>query len=366
MVHLRPPISDARREPDEADQSTMNNVDVAVVIVSYRSAELTVDCLRSIVPEQAGSGLRIRAIVVDNASGDTPVIARAITENGWSSWVTLIESPKNGGFAYGNNIGFHKAFADGIPTYFHMLNPDTRVLPGGISALTHFLDTHPDVGIAGSQQEDDHGGIWRSAFGFPSMLSEFATRSQLGTVQRLLQPWLPVQRVRGTAGPVDWIGGASLMIRREVVETIGGMDEGYFLYFEEVDFCFRAKEAGFATWHVPESRVTHIAGQSTQITGHDAAPKRMPAYWYESRRRCFDRLYGPAYAILTDVAALLGYSLGALKRLLTRHGENQYPYFAIDLIKHSLIWPENRKQTAVKHIPRFVLVRESASTDCCS
>jgi N-acetylglucosaminyl-diphospho-decaprenol L-rhamnosyltransferase len=340
----------------------MNIVDVAVVIVTYRSAELTVDCLRSIVSEQSASGLRIRAIVVDNASGDAPSVTRAIEENGWSSWVTLIEAPRNGGFAYGNNLGFQRALAEGSPTYLHMLNPDTRVLPGGISELVRFLETHPDVGIAGSQQEDDHGDVWRSAFGFPSMLGEFATRSQLGTVQRLLRPMLPVQRLQHTAGPVDWIGGASLMIRREVLEAIGGMDEGYFLYFEEVDFCYRAGQAGFSTWHVPESRVTHIAGQSTQITGHDAAPKRMPAYWYESRRRCFNSLHGAGYAIFTDIVALLGYGLGALKRGLTRRGENAFPYFATDLIKYSLLWPENRRQSAVKHVPRFALANEGVTT----
>lgn len=331
----------------------MNVVDVAIIVVSYKSADLTIDCLRSIEPERATRRLNLRAIVVDNASGDAPAIAQAITENRWSSWVSLIEAPRNGGFGYGNNLGFERAFASGPPAYFHMLNPDTRVLPGGIAALVDFLEAHPDVGIAGSRQEDINGTIWRSAFTFPSTATEFVARARMKLALELLQPWLTPWQISSTAHQTDWIGGASMMIRRKVLESIGGFDESYFLYFEEVDFCFRARQADFATWYVPESHIMHIAGQSTQITGHQAAI-RMPSYWYESRRQCFAKMHGTFYAILVDAAALLAYALGSIKRLITDDGGNAIPHFIGDVIANSMLWPSNRKRAFVRNIPRFI------------
>src|SRR4026208_586369 len=94
----------------------MNDVRVTIAIVTYRSAELTINCLRSIEVERSVTGLRISAIVVDNASGYAPTIAQAIAANGWSSWTTLIESPINGGFSYGNNLAFQRAYQEGPPT----------------------------------------------------------------------------------------------------------------------------------------------------------------------------------------------------------------------------------------------------------
>ncbi len=116
----------------------MSDIDVAIAIVTWRSAKLTIECLRSIEPELNTKGLRIRAIVVDNASGDAPAIAKAIAENSWSSWVTLIDSPTNGGFAYGNNVAIRHAYETGPPDYVHLLNPDTEVRKGAIGAAGAF------------------------------------------------------------------------------------------------------------------------------------------------------------------------------------------------------------------------------------
>src|SRR5512146_2302794 len=103
----------------EATMSGGRDLDVAVIIVTYKTADLTVRSIRSIEPERAAAGLRIRVLAVDNASGDSPAIARAIDENGWSSWVTLISAPRNGGFAYGNNLGIQHAYAVAAPDYIY-------------------------------------------------------------------------------------------------------------------------------------------------------------------------------------------------------------------------------------------------------
>src|SRR5664280_1137632 len=167
----------------------MSDIDIAIIIVTYKCADLTIDSLRSIEVERSTPGIQIRVIVVDNASGDAPPIAQAIETNRWSSWVTLIEAPRNGGFAYGNNLAFQRAYADGPPAYFHLLNPDTRVLPGAIGALVRFLETHRDVGIAGSRLGDIDGDDWSFAFRFPSIVSELDGGIQFGLVRRMLKPW---------------------------------------------------------------------------------------------------------------------------------------------------------------------------------
>src|SRR5665213_883110 len=112
---------------------------VAVVIVSYRSAALVIECLRSLVHEQASPDIQLNAIVVDNASGDFATIASAISAEGWHSWATVIEAPRNGGFGYGNNFGIAHAWKKFCPDYFHLLNPDTLVRPHAATRLVDFL-----------------------------------------------------------------------------------------------------------------------------------------------------------------------------------------------------------------------------------
>jgi GT2 family glycosyltransferase len=233
-----------------------------------------------------------------------------------------------------------------------MLNPDTRVHEGAIGALVRFLEAHPEVGIAGSRFENLDGSDWPMAFRFPSLLGELATGLQLGLATRVLQPWVVAKHMSPVPQPIDWVAGASMMIRRAVLDSIGGLDENYFLYFEETDFCFRAERAGFSTWYVPESRVMHIAGQSTKLTERNAAPKRLPVYWFESRRRYFASTHGLRYAMAVDVVALLAHGLGSLKRIVQRRSDRGVPHFLRDLAKHSALWPRNRKLPSIK---RFVL-----------
>jgi N-acetylglucosaminyl-diphospho-decaprenol L-rhamnosyltransferase len=319
----------------------MRVVDVAIAIVTYRSADLTIDCLSSLEAERVTPGVHIRAIVVDNASGDDEAIAKAIGKHGWWSWVTLVTAPKNGGFAYGNNLAIKYAMSDGPPQYVHLLNPDTVVRKGAIGELVRFLEAHPDVGIAGSSYETLDGSPWPTAFRFPSLLSEFESGLQFGLATYILRRWVVPQTMTPVTQPIDWIPGASMMIRWSVFDRIGGFDETYFLYFEETDFCFRAKRAGIPTWYVPASRVMHIGGQSTNVSSHKRVPERLPAYVFESRRRYFVANHGVAYAMIADVVALLAHALGSLKRTVL--GRRDVPYFLTDLLRNSVLWSRNRR-----------------------
>jgi hypothetical protein len=326
-------------------------LDIAVIIVTYRSALLAIEALRSLLSERSTPGLRIRAVVVDNDSGDLPLIAEAVKDNDWSSWVTLVPAPENGGFAYGNNLGIQTAYASGIPSYVHLLNPDAQVRPGAIGSLVSFMEAHPQVGIAGSSFENLDGSDWPVAFRFPTLFSELNEGLELGFVSRLLRPWIVARQMTLSNEVVDWICGASMLIRPQVFAAIGGLDENYFLYYEETDFCRRAKEAGFPTWYVPESRVMHIAGQSTQVTGRITEPRRLPAYWFESRRRYFATTFGIGRAIAIDVVTVLAHAIGSVKRTLQLRQHKAVPHFIRDLVRHSVLWRRNRNFPPIRCAP---------------
>ena len=316
----------------------MPDVTVAVIIVSYRSAGLAIESLRSLQAERAAAGLAIRAVVIDNASGDFPQISRAVEENGWGSWVTTVLAAHNGGFAYGNNLGVRHALQSGPVDYLYLLNPDTQVRPGAIATLVRFLESQPRIGIAGSSFENADGSEWPIAFRFPSLLSELSQALAFGPLIRLLDQWAVAKHMsQGMPQQVDWICGASMMIRTAVFEAIGGLDEGYFLYFEETDFCLRAQRAGFQTWYVPESRVMHVGGQSTGVTERNTAPKRLPGYWFDSRRRYFTKAFGIAHAAAIDLVVLVTYPLGWLKRLALRQRHESVPHYYRDFIRGSVL-----------------------------
>jgi len=317
-------------------------LDIAVIIVTFKSAILTIESLRSLLTERATPGLNLRAIVVDNASGDLPAIADAVRRFDWSSWVTLVLAPKNGGFAYGNNLGIERAYSSAAPGYVYLLNPDAQVRPGAVGSLVRFLESHPEVGIAGGRFENLDGSDCSIAFRFPSMMSEVDRGLEFGLVSRLLKPWNTVRHMGRSNERVDWICGASMMIRPEVFAAIGGLDENYFLYFEETDFCWRAREAGFSTWYVPESCVMHIGGQSTAVAFLTDGPKRLPPYWFESRRRYFFVTFGVLRAMTIDVVAVVAQLLGSLKRILQGRQDRAIPHYLRDFIRFSVLRQRNR------------------------
>ncbi len=326
----------------------MNKANVVVVTVSYQSASFVIDCLQSVQNERAlATDLNIKMVVVDNASGDTPQIAEAVRMNQWSDWVTVLTAPRNGGFGYGNNFGVQYALANLQVDFFYFLNPDTVLRQSAIPELVNFLNQHPQAGIAGSCYELLDGEIWPYAFRFPTILSEISEGMEWGLVDKVLNKWKVPVDMQQIEQPVDWISGASMMMPRSAVEQLKGFDESYFLYFEETDLCLRARRMGIQTWYVPSSRVMHNSGQSTKVTLLNTDPKRLPDYWYESRRRYFIRNHGVVYAIFADLFVVLAKTVGILKSMfkskLLGNKDKKVPYFIRDVIKHSPIFPGNRK-----------------------
>ena len=312
---------------------------VLVVTVNYRSAAFAVESLRSLENE-AKSLEKLQVVVVDNDSGDESVkiIGQAIAENNWKDWVTLSPSNHNGGYAYGNNYAIRPALkAEHPPDYFLLLNPDTQIYPGAVKELLDFMESNPQAGICGSSLEEADGSPFGVAFRFPSILSELEGGLRLGIVSKLLSKWKVPQQVEACAQEVDWLSGACLMIRREVFETIGLMDEDYFLYFEETDFCLQAKRAGWTCWYVPESHVIHIAGQSTGVTVRTDKPKRKPTYCYETKQRYFTKNHCLFYTMLANFTLVIEFSLWRTRRCIQAKPDNDPPQLLCDFYRNSTI-----------------------------
>jgi N-acetylglucosaminyl-diphospho-decaprenol L-rhamnosyltransferase len=315
-----------------------------IVIVNYRTAPLVLDCLSSLAQErQHYSDLKVT--VVENASGDGSVEAlqQGISAHQWQDWVHLEALSHNGGFGAGNNVVLRQVLSlASPPEYILLLNPDTRVLPGAIAPLIQFLEDHPQVGLVGSRLEDSDGTPQFSAFRFLSFWSELDQGLRLGPVSRLLKHQVVTLPLAEEPFHADWLAGASLMIRREVLESVGLFDEAYFLYFEEVDFCRRAKQAGWDCWYVPQSRVVHLVGQSTGVTDSKCQLQRRPQYWFDSRRRYFLKHHRWTYAASTDLAWMVGFSLWQLRRWIQGRPEIDPPHLLQDFFRNSLWGRGNR------------------------
>lgn len=315
-----------------------NSILLLVVIVNYRTPGLTIDCLHSLVSEvQSLPGTHV--VVTDNASGDESVekIGAAIETEGWSDWVSLQPLERNGGFAFGNNAAIRPALQlTNPPLYILLLNPDTIVRPGALKVLVDFMNEHPKVGIAGSRLEDPDGTPQHSAFRFHTVLSELDLGLRLGVVSKLLTKWGVAPPIPEESCQTDWVAGASMIVRREIFEAAGLMDEDYFMYYEEMDFCLQAKRAGWSCWYVPESRVVHLVGQSSGVTDTKRPPKRLPQYWFDSRRRYFLKNYGWLYAALADIVWASGFTLWRLRRVIQGKPDQDPPNFLSDFLRNSV------------------------------
>ena len=235
-------------------------MDLSIVIVSWNVKDLLSHCLQSLLEaSQSTSDLTSEIIVVDSASSDgSPDLVRDLFPQ-----VRLIASEQNLGYAQGNNVG--AAVAQG--RYIFLLNPDTVVQPEALTRMINYIEAHPHVGALGPQLLWADGKVQSSRRRFPSLGSLFWEST-------LLEQWFPHNRHSrryhladeppDQAQKVDWVVGAAILIRREAWLQVGPIDETFFMYFEETDWCKRSAKVGWETHYLPAAQVTHYEGKSSE------------------------------------------------------------------------------------------------------
>jgi GT2 family glycosyltransferase len=268
--------------------------DVSVVIVSYNTKALLDACLRSVF---ASTGVAFDVWVVDNSSPDG---SADHVETAFPA-AHLIRNPVNRGFAAANNV----ALPHTRGRHVLLLNPDTVVREDTIAELATFLDARPRVGIAGPRVLNGDGTVQSCGYWYPTLRAEILQSRNVNRLLRVLFGTPPVDPDPHKETQVDWVDGCCLMIRREVIDDIGGLDEQFFLYAEELDWCRTAKRAGWQLATCPRSEMTHLRGQSSSQVKAPAL-----AMLVEARLRYYRKQDG----VFTAAAVSVVYVLGCLRR----------------------------------------------------
>lgn len=265
-------------------------IDLAVIIVSWNVCDLLLDTLRTLYDDLAESNLKAQVVVVDNASADNSV--EAVRQH--FPEVDLIASEENHGFAGGNNLGmkylgFGEKSADELPRAVYLLNSDTLTQKGATQALFDTLMSSEDYGLVGAHLTYGDGSFQHSSFHFPDLKQLWV--EFFPTPGRLIESGFNGRYARDlyhgkTAFEVDFMLGATMMIRRQVILETGMFDPQFFMYCEEIDWQWRMRKAG---WHIlcePQSHVIHLGGQST-----GQVKARSVINLWDSRLRLFKKHY---------------------------------------------------------------------------
>ena len=226
---------------------------LSVIVVNWNTCALLAECLAAV--EREAASIPHDIWVVDNGSSDDSV---AMLRRDFPH-VQVIESLVNLGFARANNLAMQKSEG----RYFLLLNTDALLQPGSIQMLLQVAEAALRVGVVGAHLLNPDGTFQASHTRFPTLWQEFLILSTLG--RRLVRPWYPSHGPEEGRGPqrVDYVEGACLLVRREAMQEVGGLDEGYFMYSEEVDWCKRMQIAGWEVWYAPAAKVVHIGGASS-------------------------------------------------------------------------------------------------------
>ncbi|WGL15258.1 glycosyltransferase family 2 protein [Microbulbifer bruguierae] len=296
---------------------------LAVVIVNYRTPALVQDCLESLLPELAS--LNAEAIVVDNASGDESLkILRswlADCPQEYSEKVRLVASPINGGFSAGNNLGVAQADAH----FYLLLNSDTIVRPGAISSLLEAMEADPNIGALGPRLEYLDGRAQVSRFRRRGITSELIRGAQIDLITRLFHSKNTPIELSEPDQDIDWISFACVLLRSDAIRKIGVMDEAFFMYFEDIEYCLRIKEAGYLVKQHLDARVIHLRGGTSSVKKNGNNQKRIPAYFYRSRSRYFTIRGGKAVLLAANIAWCVGRVLRSVKRIGGRGAGRSIP-----------------------------------------
>lgn len=307
------------------------DVEISVIVISWNTRELLRQTLESLYAHT--NNVSFEVIVVDNASTDGS--ADLISSQFRS--VLLLRLPENKGFAHGNN----QAFALASAPFILLLNSDTIVHWNTLSELLRVLQKQSSLGCVGPKHINGDGSLQRSCDSFPSMAKDVVCYSELRRL-RFIERYLGRNHAwwgdHSSIQIVDWVNGSCMLVRREVIALVGGLDEGYRLYAEEIDWCYRMRQAGWFTCFTPEACITHLGGQSTKKLRSGRL-----VLLYESQFRFYrihyKRLYYLCFRLvillvvsfrLCIVALISLFASGGLSSLCSRENWTQEPEYLDD------------------------------------
>lgn len=285
-----------------------------VVVLNYRTPDLVINCIGSLVDQI--DPRHAHAVVVDNASGDDSLarIQADIVDNGWADRVSTLASDRNGGFSAGNNIGIRAADADA----YLLLNSDTIVRPGAIGELQGASRKHPAAGIIGPRLEWPDGTPQISTFRYRTPLGEFLHAASTGPLTRLFGGFEVPLPVRDEPTWPEWTSFAAVLLRRDMIDQVGELDEEYFMYMEDLDYCRRARTAGWKILNWPRARIVHLRGGTSPVKRAVTARARPPAYYYRSRARYFAKFYGTPGLWMANLLWWLGRGVSLAREIAGR------------------------------------------------
>ncbi len=280
--------------------------DLLIVVLNYRTPDLTIQCLASLEPE-VRSVPQTRVVVVDNNSGDGSVaqIRQVVHARGWTAWTRVLPLPHNGGFAWGNNRGIEAGWP---ARHVLLLNSDTIVHPGCLAHCMGVMDGDASIGAMSCRLLNPDGSIQNTARRFPTPLRLSVAATGLpwylprlfGWAQIEYENWNPARDRRDPG----WVAGAFLLVRADLMARLGGLDEEFFFYGEDIDFCHRVWRSGLRCHYDPAVSITHLGGCSSDPTRMDQSA-RSRHHWrgrYLVQRKCYG-LLAAAWVRVVDVVA---------------------------------------------------------------
>ena len=271
-----------------------SGTDLSIIIVNWNTRDLLLQCLESVY--QTVRGMEVEVFVVDNGSADG---SEAAVKEGFPE-VRLVENRLNLGFARANNQALHQSRGD----FLLLLNPDAQVKEGAIERLLSFMRDHSETGAAGPQLLNSDGSKQNAIANFPSLATELLNKSLL---RRLFPQKFPGKEIDYPRPiEVDSVIGACMIVQRRAMEEVGFLDEDYFLFLEETDWCFQMKKAGWKIYHLPQAEVYHIQGKSAEKD-----KRRARVEFYRSRYHFFKKNRGKVqcFFLIAGLMVRLGVEL---------------------------------------------------------
>lgn len=315
------------------------NPATTIITVTYNASDFIssyLDAIARVFDELSSLSL----VIVDNDSADdTIALIKAFVEaHRLRDRVSIVASDENLGFGRGCNLGAAEAKEKFNAELFWFLNPDTVVDKKAATELLALVQSGSGD-FVGSSLCDESNKVRSGAFRFPSALTVLLSTSLLGVLARMFPGKGSTIALSDVPVEADWLTGASFMVTKKVFDALEGFDSAYFLYFEEVDLFFRAKQNGYKVISTSSSVVYHASGASTGMNKHEVETKakRRPPFWFESRRYFYIKNYGTVGFLLTDCAFIVGSLIRKIKNKLNGKPNTDPEKLLQDILAHSLI-----------------------------